>query len=557
LIRIILIVFAILSYLQPVSSSDAWSAFPHSKVRIISTNQENVLAAEFKIDKDWYIYGADPGDLGVPTTIKPAGNNIYITNYHWPIPTSRVEFDGSISYIYQDDITIPFAVSDNRMGEFEVSYVICGTSCIPVKEIIKYDHIAGSNLNINGVLPISLGMILLIAFCGGVILNFMPCVLPILSIKLMSIISNSSDSTADVRKNFIASSLGIIFSFLSIAAIISIFASLGRQVGFGMHFQEPIFIITMVIITLVFGSNLRGDFEINLPSSFYNFSLFSKNNNKLTSSFFSGMFACVLATPCSAPFVGTAVGFALSQGALITILIFGIMGVGFALPYIILAIFPKSIGFIPKSGGWMMTTKSILGYLLYLTTIWLLFILSAQLTVFASILLFGLALLLKFFLEKKHISLVLIIAALCYYIPMKQFNNESNYQYYVDDIWHNFEPEKIPDLIKEGKVVVVDITANWCATCKINKFLVLDRVDVLSYLKHHKLYAMRADITKNNPKVLTYMKGFNRHGIPFNVVYGENLKQPIVLSELLTKQSLIDAIMSAGGLEIDNSYQSK
>ncbi len=545
----ICLVLTILSYLQQASSSDHWHETPHSKVRIITTDQKDILALEFKIDKNWYIYGANPGDLGMPTTIKPKNDNIYITNYQWPIPTSKTEFDGSISYIYQNDIIVPFAVSDNKRAEFEVSYLICGSSCIPVTKTIEYNPKIDKTDNsriIKEILPISLWMILLLAFCGGVILNFMPCVLPILSIKIMSIISNRNENKEDIRKNFIASSLGIIFSFLAIAAATSILTSLGKQVGFGMHFQEPVFIITMVIITLIFGSSLRGDFEINLPSGFYNFSLFNKQNNKLTASFFSGMFACILSTPCSAPFVGTAVGFALSQNTLTTMLIFGMMGMGFALPYIILSFFPEFIRFIPKSGKWMSKIKEIFGSLLYLTTIWLLFILSNQLTVLASILLFGLALLLKFSLEKKYIYPALLIVGLCYYIPMKQFNNETNYQHYVDDIWHNFEPEKIPELVKQGKIVVVDITANWCMTCKINKLTALDRVDVLSYLKHHNLYAMRADITKNNPKALEYMKSFNRHGIPFNVVYGQNLKEPIVLSELLTKSSLIEAMMLAG-----------
>jgi suppressor for copper-sensitivity B len=538
-----------LSYLQPALSSDHWHETPHSKVRIFTTDQKDILALEFKIDNNWYIYGPNPGDLGMPTTIKPKNDNIYITNYQWPIPTSKTEFDGSISYIYQNDIIVPFAVSDNKRAEFEVSYLICGSSCIPVTKTIEYNPKIDKTDNsriIKEILPISLWMILLLAFCGGVILNFMPCVLPILSIKIMSIISNRNENKEDIRKNFIASSLGIIFSFLAIAAATSILTSLGKQVGFGMHFQEPVFIITMVIITLIFGSSLRGDFEINLPSGFYNFSLFNKQNNKLTVSFFSGMFACILSTPCSAPFVGTAVGFALSQNTLTTMLIFGMMGMGFALPYIILSFFPEFIRFIPKSGKWMSKIKEIFGSLLYLTTIWLLFILSNQLTVLASILLFGLALLLKFSLEKKYIYPALLIVGLCYNIPMKQFNNETNYQHYVDDIWHNFEPEKIPELVKQGKIVVVDITANWCMTCKINKLTVLDRVDVLSYLKHHNLYAMRADITKNNPKALEYMKSFNRHGIPFNVVYGQNLKEPIVLSELLTKSSLIEAMMLAG-----------
>jgi len=397
----------------------------------------------------------------------------------------------------------------------------------------------------------SLLVIMLLALSGGLILNFMPCVLPVLSMKLLSIVSKSNMGLGKIRKSFIASSLGIIFSFMALGALMCFLISTGRAVGLGLHFQQPSFIIFIILVLVFFACNLLSFFEINLPG--LNRFIFYKEG--FIGDFLNGAFATLLATPCSAPLVGTAIAFALSQGSATTMFIFTTMGVGLAMPYLLLATFPEMISLMPKPGAWMNKLKYFLAMLLALTIIWMLVVLSGQLGPTASLLLFLLCILIKFalatktsFLRNKNtkIFVVLLLVILAFFIPEHNSYNEKKYDNYVTGIWHPFAEDKIAGLVRSGKVVVVDVTAEWCLTCKFNKMLTLNRVDVLNYLKHHNVVAMRADITNPSPHVSSYMKNLNRYGIPLNVIYGPNAPEGIILSEILTSSKLINAIKKAG-----------
>jgi suppressor for copper-sensitivity B len=394
------------------------------------------------------------------------------------------------------------------------------------------------------------------AFIGGFILNIMPCVLPVLSLKLMSIIKHRDSHPMKVRLSLLASASGIIFSFLVIAGVTVFLKIAGQSVGWGIQFQEPKFIIFLMLIILLFALNLLGKFEINLPVwlSGVVHETEQKHHHGIAGSFMVGAFAALLATPCTAPFLGVAIGFALAQNTAAILTVFFAMGLGMAQPYIVLAIFPSLIKYLPKSGAWMGVVKKVFGALLLLTVFLLLYVLLGQIGKLATIVTFMLCLLVKFFIEmdpsskgKKSIKYILLtsVVVLCFYIPTVMQDRYKAHNGQINDIWQEFEGDKIANYINQGKVVVVDVTADWCFTCKVNKFLVLERGAVLERLMQDDIIALVADMTNENEVANKYLQSFRRSGIPFNVVYGRSKPDGIILSTLLTEEEVLQAISDA------------
>ncbi len=400
----------------------------------------------------------------------------------------------------------------------------------------------------------SLFYALLLAITGGLILNFMPCVLPVLSIKVLTLINHSSMRKSQIRISFFASALGIIFSFLSIAAITAFLKFSGNEFNYGFQFQEPIFIITMVLIMVLFTSNLLGEFEIQLPNKIANklYKFENKNEtNNILRSFFSGVLATLLATPCSAPFVGTSITFALSRSYQEIMLVFFCMGVGMSIPFLLFTIFPILANLLPKPGAWMNGLRKFLAILLILTVIWLIFIISNQIGKTAAFILFGMLVLFKFSLSQKKgffkSFMIIMCISLSYVLPTNYHRIAQEEKAQNDKIWHEFEEEKISKLVEEGKIVVIDVTSEWCINCKINKFLVLDREFTRDYLKSNEVYPMRADITNPNSEVNRFMQSHGRYAIPFNVIYGPGAPSGILLPEFLTSSEFVKAFYEAKG----------
>jgi suppressor for copper-sensitivity B len=410
---------------------------------------------------------------------------------------------------------------------------------------------------VDSVANYSLLLILGFAFLGGLILNIMPCVLPVLSIKLFGIIKHGGANPSHVRFSFIASALGIITSFLIVAGGLAVMQLLGHSVGFGFQFQEPVFVISLIVILVIFACNLLGLFEINLPARLTDFAVArtSSNAGPIASNFLTGVFATVLATPCTAPFLGTAISFALSHSPLHIMLIFAMMGVGMSFPYLLLAQFPGYIRFMPKPGAWMVTARYILGIALFATALWLIYVLAGQLGIKAAVLLLFICLLLKFFIERSRglfaykffkLPVIGLTIALAFFIPLTTVKNDAAITQTRSTLWKPFEQDKIVELVQQGQIVFVDVTADWCITCKVNKLTTLNRSDVVMLLASPTITAMRADITSPNPAINTYLKSFERYGIPFNVVYGPKTPDGIPLSILLTKGDILHAMKKAG-----------
>lgn len=347
--------------------------------------------------------------------------------------------------------------------------------------------------------------ILLLAFLGGLILNLMPCVLPVLSLKILSVLSHGGKDHRihrwTVFRNFMASAAGILFSFWVMAGILAAFKSAGHNLGWGIQFQHPAFLIFLIVTLALFAVNMWGLYEIPLPRFIArNIPAEHAHEPTLAGHFLTGAFATLLATPCTAPFLGTAVGFALAGQAADIFIVFTFLGLGLAFPYIILSLSPRIFKYMPKPGRWMLAFKKMMALALALTAVWL-------------------------------ASVLLTVTT----------------QPTLDTGWTKFNEALIKPAVDEGQTVIVDITADWCLTCKANKRLVLDQKDVADALFGPNILRLQADWTQRDDSIAAYMRKYGRYGVPFNIVYGPGAPNGIILSELLSRDEVMNALTEAAG----------
>jgi len=346
--------------------------------------------------------------------------------------------------------------------------------------------------------------LLFLAFLGGLILNLMPCVLPVLSLKILSVMSHGGKDhrihRGQIFRNFMASAVGIIFSFWLMAGVLVALKAAGQSIGWGIQFQYPGFLIFLIVVLAIFAANMWGLFEIQLPRFIAkNMPVQQEHEPTLIGHFLTGAFATLLATPCSAPFLGTAIGFALARGVVDILAVFTFLGIGMAAPYMALAVSPRLFRHIPKPGEWMVTLKKILALALILTALWLFSVL---------------------------VALVSAPAAL-------------------EDGWVRFDEALIEPAVEEGRIVVVNVTADWCLTCKVNESMAFGRKEVRKILSGSNVLCLQADWTHRDEKIAIYLRKYGKFGIPFNIVYGSGAPEGIILEELLGKQVIINALLEA------------
>ena len=405
----------------------------------------------------------------------------------------------------------------------------------------------------------SMVMMLALAVLGGMILNLMPCVLPVLSIKLLGVVGHGGGNTRTVRLSFLASAAGIVTSFLVLAAGLIALKSAGLAIGWGIQFQHPWFLVAMALIITLFACNLWGFFEVHLPQAVNEIGQTTTHTHGLGGHFMTGALATLLATPCSAPFLGTAVGFALARGTIEILAIFAALGVGLALPYLLVALFPKFATKMPKPGRWMVILRRTLGFALAATAIWLVSILAIQVSELAAMLIGAIMVVIALMLyvhKRMHRKygrmdwgVVAILAVLAFAVPDRITNGPESQadQFKLDGLWQTFDQRTIRELVASGKVVFVDVTAEWCITCQVNKAVVIGKGEVFTRLNGTDTIAMQADWTRPDPVISQYLASFGRYGIPFNAVYGPGAPDGIALPELLSQSTVLKALDQAGG----------
>lgn len=407
------------------------------------------------------------------------------------------------------------------------------------------------NLQVEQTSFAALAWIGLFAILGGLILNVMPCVLPVLSIKLASVVSGKSKTQGEIRVSFLASAMGVMAFMWFLAAVTFGLQQIGFTVGWGLQFQNPGFLALMVVILAVFAANMLGLFEIALPSRLQTRMAASGSRGGYAGDFATGAFAAVLATPCSAPFLGTAIAFALTGRAIDIAVVFTGLGLGLALPYFIVAAYPRVAQMMPKPGRWMVILKVVLGALLLVTAAWLIWVLSGVAGSTATFVTVGLTLALIALICAKRISDLpkwagIVVLAIAPIVAAGQFADRSAVDLAaIETEWTVFDRAAIARHVSQGDVVFIDVTADWCLTCQANKLLVLDRDPVVSALASNGMITMRADWTRPSEDISRYLASFGRYGIPFNAVYGPGAPDGIVLSELLSAEAVLQALSDA------------
>jgi suppressor for copper-sensitivity B len=401
----------------------------------------------------------------------------------------------------------------------------------------------------------SIWFVMGLAFLGGLILNLMPCVLPVLAIKLASIVDASGLQRRFVRMRFVSGAAGIMTSFGLLAAGLAALRHAGGQVGWGVQFQSPLFLSLIMLVVGLFMLMMLDRLFLPVPA-FAQSTLRGLNNTanrtSLWGDFMAGILATMLATPCSAPFVGSAVTAALTGSTAQLFVIFIAMGLGLAAPWLMVAVAPEVVARLPRPGKWMLWLKRGLAGLLLATIVWLGFLLYAVQGAHASMLsiaaitvvLVGVAAGRKMLIAVG--SGVLVVALVM--LPVSSKNT-------IKDLaggtyWQTWSKGATIRALAANKLVLVDVTADWCITCKANKTLVLEGEpvsDILRTLEQNAdLVLLQADWTRPDETISSFLASHNRFGIPFNIIYGPNAPDGIVLGELLTAEMVLDGLTRAG-----------
>jgi thiol:disulfide interchange protein DsbD len=428
----------------------------------------------------------------------------------------------------------------------------------PRKELLTVDTISGittlsepakkSPAALESSQPsFSLGLILIFALVGGLILNLMPCVFPILSIKVLSFTQQHQTSSAR-KKHGLAYTLGVVLSFVAIAGLMLSLRAGGEAIGWGFQLQSPGFVIFLVYLFTFLGLSLSGYMQIftGLMSVGQN----TNTSSGLASSFMTGVLATTVASPCTAPFMGPALGFAISQNSVVALLIFAFLGLGMALPFVALTLIPSLASKLPKPGQWMENLKQFLAFPMYLTALWLLWVAGRQtgvdvvIAVVTGLVLMVLAIWLWQLATKVHSSGAILISKLLAVLVLiaavtvteKQLNQREQVQ-----PWQDYSPQRLENLRSKGNAVFVNLSADWCITCLVNERVAMGDKFYAS-LKSNNVTYLKGDWTFKDPQITKLLNQYNRNGVPLYLLFSSNSQAAQVLPQILTEGLLLDKI---------------
>jgi thiol:disulfide interchange protein DsbD len=386
---------------------------------------------------------------------------------------------------------------------------------------------------------------LLFAFIGGVLLNLMPCVLPVLSIKIVGLVKHADGGTA--RHGFVFTA-GVLFAFTTLALALIALRAAGQAVGWGFQLQEPLVVLGLMYLMLALGLNLSGVFSMG--GRLMGLGGQAASRNDLAGTFASGVLAVVVASPCTAPFMGGALGFALTQSAGTSLGIFLALGLGFATPLLLLSLWPSWLRLLPAPGAWMERLRNVLAFPMYAASAWLLWVLSQQVT--ATVLAAALAgaVLLAFALWWSGLSLhnrrrqhalaaMAAVVGLGIAVPVTLTEDQEAGPALESAGW---SAERVRDLQAQGRAVLVNFTAAWCITCKVNEQVALDTGRVRDALNRRNIAYLKGDWTRRDPAITAELSRHGRSGVPLYLLFPPHAGQPRVLPQLLTEGLLLQAI---------------
>ena len=394
----------------------------------------------------------------------------------------------------------------------------------------------------------SLGVILIFALLGGMILNLMPCVFPVLSIKALSF-TMTHQTASSRRSHGLAYTVGVVSSFVGIAFVMLSLRAAGEAIGWGFQLQSPLFVMLLIYLFFIMGLAFSGYLEIG--SSLMSIGQSSERDESLSSSFMTGVLATTVASPCTAPFMGPALGFAIAQPSYLALLVFAFLGLGMALPFVLLAWIPSLTAKLPRPGAWMDSFKQFLAFPLYITGVWLIWVVGRQTSVdIVATIIIGLVLItMSIWLTKLRqaaghkittLSFANLFAALCLIgaitIPAWSITKDTE-----PARWEPYSQQRLSELRQAQKPVFVNLTADWCITCLANEKIAFTNAFYQS-LSDNQVTYLKGDWTNNDPEITKLLNQFQRSGVPLYLVYPEGEASAEVLPQILLENTLINAI---------------
>lgn len=460
----------------------------------------------FTLPPGWHIYGENPGDAGFPTSltwILPEGMTAGAID--WPTP-KRFEVSGIVTYGYGGTVILPVPLTPARDGitgtvTVRADWVACADICIPESATLSAplasNPEAGTALHATTAVSsfASIGIALGLAFLGGLLLNIMPCVLPILALKALAIAKKGQASRAAAAGQGLAYTAGVVASFLGIAALMLGLKATGAAVGWGFQLQNAWFVGVLAVVMLLVSANLLGLFSLPV---LLGRQAHSVDDSTRLGTFLTGALAVLVATPCTAPFMATAIGATLSFPTVQALAVFASLGMGMAAPFLLISLWPAALRLLPKPGAWMVRFKQWLALPMLATAVWLLWVLVQLQTPIA--------------------------------LPYAQHEH--------------FSPARLAELRAQQKPVLVDVTAAWCITCKINERVALRPDSMQQFFREQSITVLVADWTQRDATITAYLAEFDRNGVPLYVYYPPQ-GEPRVLPQILTPAIIRDTIAAS------------
>jgi len=484
--------------------------------------------------------------------------------YFFPDQTGFIRYNGSqtlqmsgTSYV----LTIPLEETDLTLSDTLTGVLFSESGwrgpgsekAAEISVVISNDIADNSGLG-------SIWFAILFSFLGGIILNLMPCVLPVLSIKIMGFIKQAHDEHIAPWKHGVSFTFGVLASFLALAGLLLVLKAGGEQLGWGFQLQSPSFLIVLSVFMFLFGLSLLGVFEIG--TSMTTVGGGAQKLQGLTSSFVSGILATIVATPCTAPFMGSALGYALSQPVWAALVVFFFLGLGMAFPFLIISSIPALLKYVPKPGRWMQSLEQFMGFLLAATVVWLLWVLGIQtgtnalIIVLLNLLIVSLAAWIygrwgNLAMPKRTRSIAIILTAVLIFgstgwvIANIDKYAVSAAQAEMTDggiDWQEFSEEKLQGLLAENRAVFIDFTAAWCLSCQVNEQTAFTSDEVQQEFINLNITALKADWTKRDARIAQALAKYGRNSVPLYVLYDGRNPEPQILPEIITPGIVLDAL---------------
>ncbi len=421
------------------------------------------------------------------------------------------------------------------------------------------DLLTANSVNTTSTISSDMNLLLMFVFAmlGGVILNLMPCVFPVLSLKVLSLASNNNSSQQEKRLHGLAYTAGVIAAFLILASVLIALQTGGALIGWGFHMQAPWFISLLIFLFFVMGLSMSG--VVDFGTSIMGLGTELQDKKGYPSSFFTGILASVVASPCTAPFMGVALGFAFTQPPIVALAVFIALGLGMALPFLLISFNPKLSNLLPHPGKWMLTFKQVLAFPLYATVVWLLWVLGTQTGTDGMALIIACCLLLaiaawlyqrrreiqsSFWRYTNALIILFCLVTTIGVVRSPLLETQTITQVISNDVaFEAYSDTRLAELRSNGQPVFVNMTASWCITCLVNEKVALNSEDFKKALADNNVTYLKGDWTNNDPEITEMLRRYETSGVPLYLIFPANPSQPAeVLPQILTTNLIISAI---------------